>query len=69
MEELVTLYLGEHPEDERYFGSQVMCAGGEGLHAVMTYPAAIRFSRWGVENGWFDQENHERLVALLEKNT
>jgi hypothetical protein len=32
----------------------------------MTYDAAIRFSQWGVENGYFAEENHERLVALLE---
>ena len=66
-EELITLYLGEHPEDDRGVGSHIYADDGSGPHDVMTCPVAIRFSKWGVANGYFDKENSDRFMALLKE--
>jgi len=65
--ELVPLYLIEHPEEAEYFGFDVTLDDGTPHQNVMTLDAALRFSQWGVENGYFLQKNHQRLVALIDR--
>ena len=67
IDELVTFYLGEHPEDDQGVGSQIYVDDGRGPFDVMTYPVTLRFSEWGVKNGYFKQENHVKLVKMIER--
>jgi len=64
-EDLVPLYLLEHPEEEQYFH----WGQPEGLDeptGLIEQDALIRFSEWGVKAGYFKQKNHNKLVKMIE---
>ena len=65
-EDLVPLYLLEHPEEEPYFH----WGQPEGLDeptGLIEQDAVLRFSEWGVKAGYFKQENHRKLVKMVER--
>ncbi|HZM22987.1 MAG TPA: hypothetical protein VFC02_14660 [Anaerolineales bacterium] len=65
-EDLVPLYLLEHPEEESYFH----WGQPEGLDeptGLIEQDAVIRFSAWGVKAGYFQHENHVKLVKMVER--
>ena len=65
-EDLIPLYLLEHPEDEKYFHYAIPngCIKPDNL---VELDASVRFSLWGVKEGYFTWEDHLRLVEIVNK--
>jgi hypothetical protein len=66
LEELIALYLLEHPEDADGFVHGTP-DGWEEPTDLIQCDVALRFGAWGVKAGYFRPEDHARFVAQHQR--
>lgn len=62
-DELIALYLMEHPEDEAGLGVMTIDGVDE---QCLSAEVLVRFARWGVNSGHFDTQKVQEFVAWVE---
>jgi hypothetical protein len=63
-EDVIALYLLEHPEDEEGVG----CATFNGVEdQIIRNDVMVRLGRWGVERGYFDKELVQQFITWAEQ--
>jgi hypothetical protein len=65
LEELMALYLVQHPEEEAFFfDDDVVLDNGQRASGVVTVDAALRYSQWCYDNGYIDRAAYDRSMRL-----
>jgi hypothetical protein len=63
-EDIIALYLLEHPEDEDGVGTATF----GGIEEQMIKGDVLRrLAQWGIEKGYFDEERVQRDIGWMEK--
>ena len=62
-EDLLEMYLLEHPDEEQYVGETMI--DGE-METITQGDMFLRFAAWLVKNGHTTQERYDRLFELTE---
>jgi hypothetical protein len=63
-EDILALYLLEHPEDDAGVGTATFTGAEEN---IIKGPVLLRLARWGIEKGYFDPEKVRRDMQWMEQ--
>jgi hypothetical protein len=60
IDELVAVYLVQHPEDEPCFFDEIVLGNGQRARGPRTVAAALRYAQWCYDNGYIDRAAYVR---------
>jgi hypothetical protein len=64
-EEVIALYLLEHPEDEAGVQTATTAEGTE--EQIIHMSVMVRLGRWGIERGYFDEKEVQKFITWVEQ--